>query len=65
LRILSQWREAEKEKWADGTLTTPDHFATAIKNAEAIGRCQTCNDVLTMQYEGFIGELGYDEPSSK
>jgi hypothetical protein len=67
LEILQKWREEEKEKWASGALTTPDHFATAVKEAEAIGRCQTCNDILTMEYEGFIRELGYEsvEPSSQ
>ena len=63
-QILRGWRESEKEKWAIGALITPDHFETAVKSAEAVGRCQACNDILTMEYEGFIRELGYEPGES-
>ena len=55
--ILSGWREELKEQWALGAYTNQEHFATAIQNAEAIGSCNTCRDILSMTFEGFLQEL--------
>ena len=60
LQVVQQWREALKDSWANGTFreSAPAQF-------HAMGAVENCQDILNMDYETFIKELGYDEPDSK
>jgi hypothetical protein len=46
---LRQGLEDEKDSWAAGAYTDQSQWATAIKNAEAIGRCGLAKTILELE----------------
>ena len=59
-KVLAGWEEELKEEWSRGRFTELQQYATAIKNAKAIGSCETINRIRTLNYEFFCAELGYE-----
>jgi hypothetical protein len=64
-RLLPQWVEEEKDRWAAGHFTDLSQFGTAILNAKAIGRCETLEDIISLDYESLCQELGYEREQIK
>ena len=57
LECFRRRKEFLKEQWAEGQYTDQQHFATAILNARAIGKCEVCDQVVALDYEEMLGEL--------
>ena len=57
LQALSSRVESLKEQWANGVFTDQSQFATAIKNAKAIGNCELCDWVVALDFEQLESEL--------
>lgn len=53
---LEAKREGLKNQWAQGEFTYQEGYATAIKNAEAIGACVVYSDLLELEYEDIAGD---------
>lgn len=50
------------DAWSRGMFTDQSQFGTAIKNAEAIGICNYCEILLTLEYEELLeGSLTDEE----
>ena len=50
-RLLQQEVLDLKEQWVSGAFTDQSQYGTAILNAKAIGRCEQCERVLTLEFE--------------
>ena len=49
-KLLNVWREEAKEQWAAGAFTDQSHFATAILNAKAVGKCEMISRIQDISF---------------
>ena len=56
-RVLRAWVQERKEQWASGAYTDQSEFATTIMNAKAIGCCEVCESILSLDHESINQEL--------
>ena len=59
--MLALWKESVKEQWAAGAFTDMSQFGTAILNAKAIGAVQMIEQIIGIEYDRILGELGDGE----
>lgn len=59
--MLGKWRDQVKEQWASGAFTDMSQFGTGILNAKAIGAVQLIDQVIGLEYDRVLGELGDGE----
>jgi len=58
VRLMLQQRVAFlKEQWASGHFTDQSQFGTAIQNAKAIGNCEMCDEILTLDFQQLEGVM--------
>lgn len=61
LRYLAQKKIAElKDSWAEGHFTYPTIEATHMKNAKALGEVEVWTQLLELDYEKLLSEIGDD-----
>jgi hypothetical protein len=48
--------ETRKDQWVSGVFTDQSQFGTAILNAKAIGYCEACEDIITLDYTDVKGD---------
>ena len=49
-KLLTVGREEAKEQWASGAFTDQSHFATAILNAKAVGKCEMISRIHDISF---------------
>jgi hypothetical protein len=55
--VLDAWVAEAKERWASGAFTDQSQYVTAIANAKAIGNCEVCERIKTLDFEAIEQEL--------
>lgn len=58
--VLASWIAEAKERWASGAFTDQSQHTTVILNAKAIGNCETCERIITLDLETINQELEDD-----
>lgn len=56
-RVMVGWKVDLADRWLSGEFTDLSQYATAIKNAKAIGQAETLSTLLEMDFEGFATEV--------
>ena len=50
-RVMRKWKEDLKEQWASGKFTDASNIATAMQNANAIGKCELLDRLMTLEWD--------------
>ena len=58
LRIMMARKRAKlRDQWEGGSFTTGDYVADAMKNVNAIGKCEAYTEVQELEYDDFITDV--------
>jgi hypothetical protein len=55
-QFLLDYRKKLMEDWAEGSFSNPDLTAGALRNSEAVARCQVYKDLVELD-AGYISEF--------
>jgi hypothetical protein len=50
MALLASWEADWMKRWSQGEFTHVERFATAILNSKALGACETCRSVQSIEY---------------